>query len=88
MISAVAGTCSLSLAAIQLKRIRILGSIGRDSMWYYGLHFETLAFFKQFIPSGGYRVLAVGGTILVVYMFLVLWKKYIQGKEKTLEGAA
>lgn len=53
IISSVAGTILVYLFAVAIPKNRILQFLGKDSMYYYGLHYEVVGVAEKIIVGGG-----------------------------------
>lgn len=51
--SSLAGTIALYEVTLQKKSIHIINWIGRNSLYFYGLHFAMLGIVKKILPYGG-----------------------------------
>lgn len=53
ILSGLFGTIFLCSIAFFISKSKILESIGKDSMYYYGLHYEFIGVIEKIIPCGG-----------------------------------
>lgn len=81
IIHSVAGSFIIFFIAIKLKNIKVLQNIGKDSIYYYGLHYEVLPVLKEILSKlpfyGANAIIAVVLTTVALYIINILRRKLI-----------
>lgn len=75
ILSGVFGTALICTISIGISRCKLLEDIGKDSMYYYGLHYEMIGVVEKIIKGG---ILQTIITVTVLYSIIFLFKR---GKE-------
>lgn len=79
ILSGLAGTFFIICISIQLEKMKILAEIGKDSLLYYGLHFEVLGIVDKVINVGIFQMVI---TIFILWWVILLYNKIKANKEK------
>lgn len=79
LMSSVSGTILIYTIAVALPAQRILQFFGKDSMYYYGLHYEVIGVIEKILPGGGLQTM---GTFAILIPIVVCYKtmRFRRGK--------
>lgn len=72
ILSGIFGTALISSLAIFISRFKWLEKIGKDSMFYYGLHYEFIGAVEKTIKEG---ILQTVVTVSILYLIIFLFKR-------------
>jgi len=72
ILSGLAGTFFIISISIQLEKIKILAEIGKDSLLYYGLHYEVLGIVNKIVKVG---ILQMVITVVILWAGILLFNK-------------
>ncbi|MFR2894377.1 MAG: hypothetical protein ACLTCL_08635 [Mediterraneibacter gnavus] len=72
ILSGLAGTFFTICISIQLEKMKILAKIGKDSLLYYGLHFEVLGVIDKVVNIGIFQMVI---TIFILWWIILVYNK-------------
>ena len=72
ILSGIFGSALVYSLAISISKSRLLGQVGRDSMYYYGLHYEVLGVVEKNLGGG---VLQTAVTMSILYLIIFFYKR-------------
>lgn len=78
ILSGLAGTFFIICISIKLEKIKILVKIGKDSLLYYGLHFEVLGIVDKVVNVGIFQMVI---TIIILWWIILLYNKIKDNKK-------
>lgn len=71
IISGICGTFSIFALAISLSRFKTLEMIGKNSMYYYGLHYEIIGGIEKLFRTGYFQTIV---TMSILYIVIYFYK--------------
>lgn len=72
IISSLFGSIFLCSTAMLLEDFKVFSILGRDSLYYYGLHYEVLGVIEKIVPWG---VMQTALTFIVLFPIITAYKK-------------
>lgn len=79
ILSGLFGTIFLCSIAFFISKSKILESIGKDSMYYYGLHYEFIGVIEKIIPCGVGQAFV---TLCILRMVVLFMKNRLYFKKR------
>ena len=70
--SGLTGSFVIICISMQLEKMKILAKIGKDSLLYYGLHFEVLGVIDKVVKLGVFQTVI---TIFVLWWVILVYNK-------------
>lgn len=71
IISGICGTISIFALAISLSGFKALEKIGKNSMYYYGLHYEIIGVIEKLFRTGYLQTIV---TMSILYIVIYFYK--------------
>lgn len=72
ILSGLTGSFVIICISMQLEKMKILAKIGKDSLLYYGLHFEVLGVIDKVVKLGVFQTVI---TIFVLWWVILVYNK-------------
>lgn len=72
ILSGLTGTFFIICISIQLEKMKILAKIGKDSLLYYGLHFEVLGVIDKVVNIGIFQMAI---TVFILWWIILVYNK-------------
>lgn len=83
LLSSIFGTMALICISMNVQKLKFINLIGKNSIYYYGFHYEILALLKQIIPySTVQAVLTVIVLFPIVLIYVYLKNKLLNKRKK------
>ena len=82
ILSGLTGSFVIICISMQLEEMKILAKIGKDSLLYYGLHFEVLGVIDKVVNIGIFQMVI---TVFILWWIILVYNK-IKKKIHVLSG--